>query len=1046
MNPDPRGRCLLCVDMEPAASFERFDELLAHRDWVRRVARALVGDDATADDLEQDVWLAAARAERPRSPRAWLGTVLRNTASNLRTSARRRERREAAAPQPRELPSPSEMLERAEIVERVARAVRTLDEPYRTVVFLRYFEDISPPEIAARRGEPLETVRTRLRRAVAQLRVRLDAEHNGDRRAWCLLLVPVARTPGPAPAAPLAPAAVLGAIAMTVTTKILLGGAAVALLAAAVWWTATGSDSAAPVVASPTQKSAETAGAQSAPAATPRAHSRADTAAETTAGPTPVVAKPAGEVAIGRVVDDVTSAPIAKASVHLGYGRNIDDNAPESVTDDDGRFRMEGMGKDEVGRNTLIVDAPGYAQGVPSVHDWHLKAKPGEPTDLGEFRLERGARVAGRVLTANGMPVPGARVLFCRDTLTTSPPRFQPNESREVASADAEGRFSLEHVPSSPFDWHHTLFAVTADGFGWLELPRVAGKKDLDGVELRLAPTASLAVTVRTGGAAVIGAKLVAIPHFPPLGTQREWNAVHDLWIGDAALKPVFEAATDANGVARLPRLPIDGAACTYDLAVRADGYGLGAVDGVRLAAGDAKEQTVELATFRAIAVVGTVRATDGAPVAGAKVNFCSQQRTTTDAAGAFRVEGVDPSGYDHGAFLVVEADGFAKEERQFRFPKSGEVAPMEFVLGRAVNVDVRVVDEKGAPLQGCQVDVRHEQTSVDVQSTDADGRVRLVASPGPGHVISFHPPDPGWDYVFPDDVPIPAESGNLNVVMRKVPASARVVADVVDAKTGEPLDPTNADLVAVDWRKMPSVYGHAPTLESGRVIVDRAFPGDHVLWVATAGHAPARADVHVAEGQKEAKVVVRCGLPGTIRGVVEGYGARGRGTLMLRLADESYPPQWVRLQSDPKMINAVWIAEDGTFRIEGAPPGKLRVWTDLEGSRVDAVVDVQPSAVTDVVLTPVATGRATFRLSDPGTVFTVRFRAADGDWSTWCAAGVRDDKPAAWTTNTPLGRVQWEARRGRGKTWPATDAAIDASGEFDAKAGETIEVTIPSR
>jgi len=40
------------------------DQLLAHREWVRRMARALVGDENLADDLEQDVWMDALERSR----------------------------------------------------------------------------------------------------------------------------------------------------------------------------------------------------------------------------------------------------------------------------------------------------------------------------------------------------------------------------------------------------------------------------------------------------------------------------------------------------------------------------------------------------------------------------------------------------------------------------------------------------------------------------------------------------------------------------------------------------------------------------------------------------------------------------------------------------------------------------------------------------------------------------------------------------------------------------------------------------------------------
>ena len=62
-----------------------FDDLLAHRGWVRALARRLVGDASRADDVEQEVWLTALR--RPpthaRSLRAWIGRVVRSRAQHL---------------------------------------------------------------------------------------------------------------------------------------------------------------------------------------------------------------------------------------------------------------------------------------------------------------------------------------------------------------------------------------------------------------------------------------------------------------------------------------------------------------------------------------------------------------------------------------------------------------------------------------------------------------------------------------------------------------------------------------------------------------------------------------------------------------------------------------------------------------------------------------------------------------------------------------------------------------------------------------------------
>ena len=60
-----------------------------------------------------------------------------------------------------------------------------MDEPYRSTVLLRFFGDQSLAQIARQQGVPLDTVKTRLRRAIEQLRERLDHLYGG-REAWTL--------------------------------------------------------------------------------------------------------------------------------------------------------------------------------------------------------------------------------------------------------------------------------------------------------------------------------------------------------------------------------------------------------------------------------------------------------------------------------------------------------------------------------------------------------------------------------------------------------------------------------------------------------------------------------------------------------------------------------------------------------------------------------------------------------------------------------------------------------------------------------------------
>lgn len=55
-------------------------------------------------------------------------------------------------------------------------AFQLMDEPYREVVALRFFAELSLPEIAEATGRPLNTVKTHLRRGMERLRDALGIE------------------------------------------------------------------------------------------------------------------------------------------------------------------------------------------------------------------------------------------------------------------------------------------------------------------------------------------------------------------------------------------------------------------------------------------------------------------------------------------------------------------------------------------------------------------------------------------------------------------------------------------------------------------------------------------------------------------------------------------------------------------------------------------------------------------------------------------------------------------------------------------------------
>ena len=190
------------------------------------MARHLVRNEHTADDVAQDALLSTVR-HRPRQMRAWLRTAVRNLAVTTRRRKERRRQREKVAARPESTASAADLVVRAEAHRRVVAAVLALDDPYRTAVLLRYFDDLSPREIARRTGEPAGTVRSRLKRALDMLRGRLDAEYGGRRGVWCAALIPLAFAPRPALAT--------GGVTVGAKFKAALLAALLILLLATVW-------------------------------------------------------------------------------------------------------------------------------------------------------------------------------------------------------------------------------------------------------------------------------------------------------------------------------------------------------------------------------------------------------------------------------------------------------------------------------------------------------------------------------------------------------------------------------------------------------------------------------------------------------------------------------------------------------------------------------------------------------------------------------------------------------------------------------------------
>ncbi|MBA2382662.1 MAG: sigma-70 family RNA polymerase sigma factor [Chloroflexi bacterium] len=131
-------------------------------------------------------WLAriavrvALRAVSRRRPTAWLDATDPGSLGlgEDHDGARRRHRATitAASIERADDFDPAPLAMRAERASQVRAALATLDEPYREVVALRFFAELSLDQIAIETGRPVGTVKTHLRRGLLRLRHALQLE------------------------------------------------------------------------------------------------------------------------------------------------------------------------------------------------------------------------------------------------------------------------------------------------------------------------------------------------------------------------------------------------------------------------------------------------------------------------------------------------------------------------------------------------------------------------------------------------------------------------------------------------------------------------------------------------------------------------------------------------------------------------------------------------------------------------------------------------------------------------------------------------------
>jgi RNA polymerase sigma-70 factor (ECF subfamily) len=166
-----------------------------YSDLVYSVALRVVADSQVAEDVTQDVFLRVWRRPEQFDLRrgkfvTWLLSVTRNRSIDVRRSQGRRLRREAAPaadgesedvlPSTDERDDPALATVLADDRRAVRKALEVLPQEQKLAIQLAYFGGLTQQEIANQLGQPLGTVKTRIRLGMQKMRVTLEERRGSN--------------------------------------------------------------------------------------------------------------------------------------------------------------------------------------------------------------------------------------------------------------------------------------------------------------------------------------------------------------------------------------------------------------------------------------------------------------------------------------------------------------------------------------------------------------------------------------------------------------------------------------------------------------------------------------------------------------------------------------------------------------------------------------------------------------------------------------------------------------------------------------------------